>query len=94
MSWECYLIINPFTKQGIRKAAVPNIPSPKLADGEISVKKEKISSYLFYNVISFSKMTGKTIFFSGKITWIWTCGEISRKSKLLTKYATILNDVK
>ena len=94
MTSECYLIINPFIKQGIRKAAVPNITFPKLADGEISVKKEKISTYLIYNVISFSKMTGKTKFFSGEITWIWTYSEISRKSKLLRKSATILNDVK
>ena len=37
--------------------------SIKLADGKMSMKKEKISSYLIYNIISFSKMAGKTGFF-------------------------------
>ena len=32
----------------------------KLDDRKISIKKEKIFSYLIYNIISFSKMAGKT----------------------------------
>ena len=63
---ECYLIINPFKESGIKEAAVPNIPSVKLADGKMSMKKEKNSSYLIYNIISFSKMEGKTNFFQVK----------------------------
>ena len=35
-----YLIIN----SGIKGAAVPNMPSVKVADGGMSIKKEKISS--------------------------------------------------
>ena len=37
---ESYLIIN----SGIKAAAVPNMPSVKVADGGMSIKKEKISS--------------------------------------------------
>ena len=38
----------------------------KLADGKISMKKEKSSLYLIYNIISFSKMAAKTEFFFRK----------------------------
>ena len=51
----------------------------KLADRRTSIKKEKVSSYIVYNFSSFSKMAGKTESFSGKISWIWTCSQISRK---------------
>ena len=37
-------------------------------------------------------MAAKTDPFSGKIRWIWTCSEISRKFRLLRKSATILNE--
>ena len=37
---KSYLIIN----SGIKAAAVPNMPSVKVADGGMSIKKEKISS--------------------------------------------------
>ena len=39
-------------------------------------------------------MAVKTGFFAGKIGWLLTltCSEISRKSRLLRKSATILND--
>ena len=58
------------------------------------MEKEKNSSYLICNVISFNKMTGKKRVFSGKISLICTCGKISRKFRLLRKSAAILNDVK
>ena len=38
---ECYFIINPFKKKEIKKAAVPNIVSVKLADRKMSMKEEK-----------------------------------------------------
>ena len=44
----------------------------------MSVKKEKVSSYLIC-IVSLSRMTGKTESFSGKISWIWSCSHISRK---------------
>ena len=44
----------------------------------MSIKKEKLSSTEL-NIASLSKMAGKTESFSGKISWIWTCGQISRK---------------
>ena len=57
------------------------------------LEKVKNSSYLIYNIISFSNMAEKPEF-SEKIGLIWTCSEISIKSWLLRKSATILNDVK
>ena len=45
----------------------------------MSIKEEKTSLYLIYNIVSLSKMVGKTESFSGKISWIWTCSQISRK---------------
>ena len=49
----------------------------------MSIKKEKFSSYLIYNIVSSSKMNEKTEPFSGKISWIWTCSQISRKFSYL-----------
>ena len=43
------------------------------------MKQKKISSYLLYNIVSLSKVAGKTESFSGKISWTWTCGQRSRK---------------
>ena len=43
-----------------------NKESKKNVDGKMSIKKEKFFSYLIYNIISLSKMAGKTN--SGKIS--------------------------
>ena len=72
---ERYWIINSV----IKEAAVPNLPSRRISWWKMSIKKEKLSSYLSYNIVSLSKMAGKTEFFSGKISWIWTFSQISRK---------------
>ena len=63
---ECYLIINPFKKYGIKEAAVPNITSCKTGWRKLLNKKKKIPSYPIYNVISISKMAVKTLFFKEK----------------------------
>ena len=58
------LIINPFKKNKESKKQLFRIYLPvKLVDGKMSMKKEEISSYLIYNIISFSKMAGKRDFF-------------------------------
>ena len=44
----------------------------------MSIKIEKYSLYLIYNIVSFSKMAGK-VEFSGEISWIWNSSQISRK---------------
>ena len=54
---ECYLITNHV--KNIKEAAVPNVPSLKLADGRMSVKKGKNYSHLIYNIFSLDKMAGK-----------------------------------
>ena len=76
----------------MKEAAVPNTVSVKLADRKMSMKKEKISSYLIYNIVTFSKMAAKADLFSGTISW--TCSEIPRKFRLLRKSSAILNDAK
>ena len=43
----------------MKEAAVPNI-HVKLADKRMSIKKENNSSYLIYNILSLSKLAGKT----------------------------------
>ena len=68
----------PFQKISNEKSSCSEYLPVKLADGKRSTKKEKISPYLIYNIISFSKMDRKTdFFFSGKISCIQTCSEIS-----------------
>ena len=42
--------------------------SIKLADGRISIKKERVSSLLIYNIVSLSKMAGKTKSLSEKLS--------------------------
>ena len=54
---ECYLITN-HVKISKKQPFWICLPV-KLADGRMSVKKEKISSHLIYNISSLSKMTGK-----------------------------------
>ena len=55
---ECYLITN--LVKNIKEAAVPNVKLPvKLADGRMSVKKEKKYSHLIYNIFSLGKMAEK-----------------------------------
>ena len=51
----------------------------------MSMKKKKLLSYLFYNIITFSKVAAKTDFFSGKISWVWSCSEIPKKFRLMKK---------
>ena len=46
---------------------------------ECQYKRKKNSLYLIYNSVSLSEMAGKTGSFSGKISWIWTCSQISGK---------------
>ena len=91
---ECYLIINPFKKSGIKKAAVPNIPSrktswPKNVNGK--GKKFLVPNLQCYQ---FQQDDWKKRVFSGKISLTCTCGKISRKFRLLRKSAAILSDVK
>ena len=72
---ERYLIIN----SGIKERAVWNMPSRKIRLWKKVNKKGKNSLQLIYNIVSFSKMAGKTESFSGKISWIWTCSQIFRE---------------
>ena len=44
------------------------MPSVKLVDGRISLKQEKIYSYLINNFVSLRKMVGKTEAFSSKVS--------------------------
>ena len=44
------------------------MPSVKLADGRISLKQEKIYSYLINNFVRLRKMVGKTEPFSSKVS--------------------------
>ena len=46
---------------------------------------------IIYNFVSLSKMVGKIEFFSGKISWIRNCSQISRKI-ISRKSAAILNE--
>ena len=71
---ERYLVIN----SRIKEAAVPNMPSRKISWWKNVNKKGKIF-YLIYSIVSLSKMAGKIESFLGKISWIWTCSQVSRK---------------
>ena len=55
----------------------------KLADEKMSIKKEEVSSYLVYNIVSLRKMPGKRGHFSWKIAWKWTCSQIFRTCSYL-----------
>ena len=55
----------------------------KLADKSISIKKEKLPSYLVHNIVGLKKMDGKTEQFSWKIALNWTCSQIFRKYSYL-----------
>ena len=70
-----YLIIN----SGIKEAPVPNMPSRKISWWKNANKKEKKFFYLIYNIVGLSKMAGKTEFLSGKISWIWSYSQTSRR---------------
>ena len=61
---ERYLIIN----SGIKERAVWNMPSRIIRLWKKVNKKGKNSLQLIYNIVSFSKMVGKTESFSGKIS--------------------------
>ena len=63
---ECYLIINLLKNKESKKQLFRIYLPIKLAEGKISMKKEKNSSKLIYNIASFSKMAGKTDFFFRK----------------------------
>ena len=58
----------PFKKNKSRRRQFRIYLPVKLADGEMSMKKENISSYLIYNIISLNKITGKTESFSENIS--------------------------
>ena len=45
----------------------------------MKIKKEENSSYPIYDMISLSKIVGKTQPLSWKISWIWTCCQIFGK---------------
>ena len=60
---ECYLIINLLKNKESKKQLFRIYLPIKLAEGKISMKKEKNSSKLIYNIASFIKMAGKTDFF-------------------------------
>ena len=55
---ECYLITNHV--KNIKEAAVWISLPVKLADGRMSVKKEKNYSHLIYNIFSLGKMAAKS----------------------------------
>ena len=63
---EWYLIIN----SGIKEAAVRTMTSRKISWWKNIHKKGKNYSYLTYNIVSLSKITGKTESFSRKVSWI------------------------
>ena len=64
---EFYLIINPLKKNKESKKQLFRLYLPvKLAQGKMSMKKEKNSSNIIYIIISFSKIAGKTELFFGK----------------------------
>ena len=66
---EFYLIINPLKKNKESKKQLFRLYLPvKLAEGKMSMKKEKNSSNIIYITISFSKIAGKRELFSGKIS--------------------------
>ena len=56
---ECYLLTNHVKNKESRKQSFQICFPVKLTDGRISVKKEKNSSYLIYNIFSLGKMPGK-----------------------------------
>ena len=58
-----YLVITVKDKESKKQPSLICLPL-KLADGWMSIKKEKVSSYLIYNIASFDKMAGKTEPFS------------------------------
>ena len=57
------------------------------------MEKEKNSSYLIYNIISFSQMTEKQNFFSGETIVEYELVVKHLETRLLRKSATILLDV-
>ena len=66
---ERCLIINSCKKiKELKKLPLRIYLAVKLTDGRMSIKKEKFSLYLIYNIVSSSKMSGKTEPFSGKIS--------------------------
>ena len=89
------LIIKPFKKQWIKEAVVRNIPSCKTSWRKNVKEKRKnfIVPNLQYHQFRQDGCKNRTRF-AGKINWLLTCSEISRKFRLLRKSATILNDGK
>ena len=71
------MIIINFKKWKIKEVVVANIPSCKLADGRMPIKKSKI--YNIYDIVSLGMLAGKTEPFFMKVSWIWTCSQIFRK---------------
>ena len=61
---ECCLIITDVQSNESKKQLFRIYHPVKVAYRIMSVKKEKLSSYLIYNIISLSKMAGKTEPFS------------------------------
>ena len=57
---EWYLVITHVKNKESKREPFQISLFVKLADGRISIKKEEISSYLVYNILSFGKMAGKT----------------------------------
>ena len=61
---ECYLMITHIKNKDSKKQPFPICISVKLTDGRKSIKKEKNSLYLIYNIVSLGKMAEKTEPFS------------------------------
>ena len=57
---ERYLFIQHARNKETKKYPLRIYVPVKLADGKISMKKEKISLYLIYKIVSLSEMAGKT----------------------------------
>ena len=71
---ECYWIII----SGVNQAAVSDMLFHKISWWKNVNKKEKSFFNLIYNIVSLSKIAGKTKSLSGKVSWTWTSSEISR----------------
>ena len=56
---ECYLVITHIKNKESKKRTFQIYHAVNLADGRMSIKKEKKSSFLIYSILSFTKMAGK-----------------------------------
>ena len=87
---ECYLISNHVKNKESKKQPFQICLPVKLADGRMSMKKEK---RFLPNLQHFQfRQSGWKTFFM-KISGIWTCSQIFRKFRYWEKNAAILNNI-